>query len=56
MAARRVKSLHHNLGDRNVPYHREHRSKRGRTPIKARMQKAPRRGSKKANAWRRLFR
>lgn len=26
--ARRIKSLHHNLGDKNVIYHREHRAKR----------------------------
>lgn len=30
MSARRVKSLHHNLGDKNVPFHRDHRSKKGR--------------------------
>lgn len=29
--ARRAKSFHHNLGEGNVVYHREHRSKRGRT-------------------------
>lgn len=28
--ARRIKSLHHNLGDKNVVFHREHRSKRRR--------------------------
>jgi len=32
MASRRYKSLHFNLGDgENVIFHREHRSKRGRT-------------------------
>ena len=28
--ARRVHSLHHNLGSANVVFHREHRSKKGR--------------------------
>ena len=28
--SRRIKSLHHNLGDNNVIFHREHRSKKGR--------------------------
>jgi hypothetical protein len=27
---RRVKSLHHNLGDKNVVFHREHRTKKNR--------------------------
>ena len=27
---RRVKSFHHNLGDKNVVFHREHRSKKNR--------------------------
>jgi hypothetical protein len=31
--ARRVKSLHHNLGDKNVVFHREHRSKKNRRNI-----------------------
>lgn len=30
MTARRVQSLHHNLGDKNVVFHREHRSKKNR--------------------------
>lgn len=30
MSARRVKSLHHNLGTKNVVFHREHRSKKNR--------------------------
>lgn len=30
--ARRIKSLHHNLGDKNVIFHREHRAKKNRTP------------------------
>lgn len=30
MPSRRKKSLHHNLGDKNVIFHSEHRSKRGR--------------------------
>jgi hypothetical protein len=29
--ARRIKSLHHHLGNKNIPLHREHRSKRGRS-------------------------
>lgn len=29
--ARRAHSLHHNLGDRNVVFHHEHRSKQNRT-------------------------
>lgn len=39
--ARRVKSLHHNLPDGvNVPFHREHRSKKGRSAVKTgRLQK-----------------
>lgn len=28
--ARRVKSFHHNLGEKNVVFHREHRSKKNR--------------------------
>jgi len=33
--ARRIKSLHHNLGyGKNIPFHREHRSKRGRVKLK----------------------
>lgn len=31
MTARRVKSLHHNLGEGNVVFHREHRSKKNRS-------------------------
>lgn len=31
--ARRMKSIHHNLGDKNVVFHREHRSKKNRQPI-----------------------
>lgn len=30
MPARRKQSLHFNLGNKNVMFHREHRSKRGR--------------------------
>lgn len=30
MSARRIQSLHHNLGEKNVVFHREHRSKKGR--------------------------
>lgn len=28
--SRRTKSLHHNLKNKNIPFHREHRSKRNR--------------------------
>lgn len=28
--SRRVQSLHHNLGDKNMVFHREHRSKKNR--------------------------
>lgn len=39
--ARRIWSLHHNLKDgENIPFHREHRSKRGRSKTKiGRLQK-----------------
>lgn len=33
MSQRRVKSLHFNLGEKNVVFHHEHRSKRGRNKI-----------------------
>ena len=32
MTARRIKSLHHNLNTKNVPFHREHRAKKDRKP------------------------
>lgn len=35
MAARRYKSLHHNLQEgMNIVFHREHRSKKGRSAVK----------------------
>lgn len=30
MTARRIKSLHHNLGNKNVVFHREHIAKKNR--------------------------
>jgi len=33
MPSRRYHSLHHNLEEKNVVFHREHRSKKGKQPL-----------------------
>lgn len=49
--ARRYRALHFgDMDGKNVVYHREHRSYRGRNGIKGMRKVAPR-GSAKANSW-----
>lgn len=53
MAARRYRALHFgNMEGKNVVYHREHRSKHGRQPLKRRLPYLGDRNSKAGKRWR----